>query len=328
MDVEGLRGEKTMEPSTTHKTIRRLASLREHRSLLREVFQSALERVLIVSPFVSKFALQADGIPAQVQRATRRGVQVSVYIDNDLNYVDGGLTRSANDGIVELIEAGATVTVLHGVHNKTLIRDNDLITEGSFNWLSAVRTAGAIHQREERTIVVTGDEAKAMIEEEVIGLNNQSGEEMEVKKAPRHFRKIPKLGKFLFGFLIWAIGYSWYDSGIAGLVGMTIVAILVFGWYYSSCGAEYSEDDTEFENQPREKMVERLKRMPKFGKFLFGFLTLMIGYEWYDNGYAGVFLMTIAAMIIFGFYYNNFDAESAEDEIFGSLLFYQQFFKW
>ena len=154
---------------------RRLSTLNEHRSLLREVFQTARERVLIVSPFISKSVLQADGIPARVQQATRRGVQVSIYTDNDLNRVDGALKRSANDGIAELIRSGATVTVLDGIHNKTLIRDNDLITEGSFNWLSAVRTAGGTHQREERTIMIEGSGARSMIIDEIEKLKSQDG---------------------------------------------------------------------------------------------------------------------------------------------------------
>jgi phosphatidylserine/phosphatidylglycerophosphate/cardiolipin synthase-like enzyme len=73
---------------------RRLSSLKEHRSLLREVFQTARERVLIVSPFISKAALHADGIPHRVRAATERGVKVSIYTDNKLNHVDGSFKRS------------------------------------------------------------------------------------------------------------------------------------------------------------------------------------------------------------------------------------------
>jgi len=163
------------------EAVRRVASLHDHRALLKDVFRTARERVLIVSPFVSKSALQADGIPARVQLATKRGVLVAVYTDNDLNRVDGELKRSANDGIAELLRSGATVTVLDGIHNKTLIRDNDLITEGSFNWLSAVRTAGGKHQREERTIVVEGNEARQMIEDELKGLRSKRGGVARIK---------------------------------------------------------------------------------------------------------------------------------------------------
>ena len=146
---------------------KRISTLAEHRALLKEVLQTAKGQVLIVSPFISGSALKADGIVKLVRKAVTRGVRVSVYIDDQLNRQDGDLKKSAGEGIVELVKAGAGVTVLAGIHNKTLIRDNDLITEGSFNWLSAVRTAGGTHQREERTLVVDGIEAQKMIEEEI-----------------------------------------------------------------------------------------------------------------------------------------------------------------
>ena len=52
--------------------------------------------------------------------------------------------------------------------------DTDLIAEGSFNWLSAVRTVGGTHQREERTIIVEGNGVASMIEKELRGLVNHS----------------------------------------------------------------------------------------------------------------------------------------------------------
>ena len=72
-----------------------------------------------------------------------------------------------------LAEAGAKVSIVKGIHNKTLARDENLIAEGSFNWLSAVRIAGADHQREERTMVVEGDSVAEMIERELAGLLSQ-----------------------------------------------------------------------------------------------------------------------------------------------------------
>ena len=57
-------------------------------------------------------------------------------------------------------------------------------------------------------------------------------------------KKMPKLGKFLFLFLIWAIGYAWYDFGVAGLVVMTIGAIIIFGWYYDNFDTvEFTEEE-------------------------------------------------------------------------------------
>ncbi len=155
--------------------LRRISTLEEHRALLTEVIRTAKNRVLIVSPFISASAVKADGLAGEIRRAVARGVKVSIYTDRNLNRDAGGRGKpSADDGIADLLQAGAQVTVVDGIHNKTLGRDNDLITEGSFNWLSAVRTMGAVHQREERTIVIGGEGAGAMIQEELTKINTKA----------------------------------------------------------------------------------------------------------------------------------------------------------
>lgn len=159
-----------MENTTT-----RITTLEEHRKLLRMVFETAQSKVLVVSPFISKSAIDHDRIPNLVNKATRRGVSVDIYTDDALNLdTTGNIKSAARSGVASLLEAGAHVTVVQGIHNKTLARDNDLIAEGSFNWLSAVRTSGGVHQREERTMLVVGEQAKEMIEAEIQALGNKS----------------------------------------------------------------------------------------------------------------------------------------------------------
>lgn len=105
------------------------------------VFETAKSRVLIVSPFVSDSAIHADNIPKLIRTATKNGATVSVYTDDRLNTTEGGVAKvAALKGIHALASSGASVHIVSGIHHKTLIRDNDLIAEGSFNWLSAVRT--------------------------------------------------------------------------------------------------------------------------------------------------------------------------------------------
>ena len=49
-----------------------------------------------------------------------------------------------------------------------MIRDNNLITEGSFSWLSAVKGRPGVHQREETTTLITGGiDAQKVIEQEI-----------------------------------------------------------------------------------------------------------------------------------------------------------------
>ena len=153
---------------TESESTKRLQTLAEHRTLLQQVLTTAQERVLIISPFISISAIDSDNISTLVRLAIARGVQVRVFIDSHLNsYYDGTMKDRAKDGIAELVKAGAQVGVVNNIHNKTLARDNDLIAEGSFNWLSAVRIRNNECQREERTLVFTGEGVSKMIAQEL-----------------------------------------------------------------------------------------------------------------------------------------------------------------
>lgn len=202
-------------------TISRITSLEEHRNLLRMVLETAKSRVLIVSPFISSYAISQDNVAGLVKRATGRGVTVDVYTDDALNLdAVGDLKQAAKDGVSALLRAGARVIIVHGIHNKTLAKDDDLIAEGSFNWLSAVRTRGGIHQREERTMVVKGKQANNMIHEEMKQLNSQKNEAFvsptpEIKKMGlglQIFRWVLVLG-FLSFMLV--VGFGAKERGVS-----------------------------------------------------------------------------------------------------------------
>jgi phosphatidylserine/phosphatidylglycerophosphate/cardiolipin synthase-like enzyme len=146
---------------------KRLVTLAEHQAFLKDVLATAKKRVVIVSPFISSKAIKADNLAVQVKQAVARGVQVKVFVDYNLNTIDGEMKLSAKQGIADLVNAGAKVAIASEIHNKTLARDNDIIAEGSFNWLSAVRVRHAENQREERTLVVTGEGVAEMIAQEL-----------------------------------------------------------------------------------------------------------------------------------------------------------------
>lgn len=238
--------------NNSSNAVRRISSLEEHRAILKEVLQTAKRRVLIVSPFITNSALKSDGIPGKVRSATGRGVSVSVFTDHKLNREDdgkGAIKRSAQEGIAGLLRAGASVTVVNGIHNKTLARDEDLIADGSFNWLSAVRTKGGVHQREERTMIVEGNEAKAMIEKEVKGFEGK-GQPVgfEKKTAKRLFRKIPIfiLKSLLIAiFLLIGIGASWLllNGHRAVAVPLIVISFAVFCWAISRMERGWFDDE-------------------------------------------------------------------------------------
>lgn len=148
--------------------IRRLVTLDDHQRLLAKVLSDARWRVIIVSPQISAGAIRADSIHSQIERTVARGVEVIVLTDNSLNLETNGEGKSSYlEGRRMLEEAGAQLMVLNGIHYKCLIADNSLITDGSFNWLSAVRKEGHSHCREERTEVTTGYAANMFIDVEL-----------------------------------------------------------------------------------------------------------------------------------------------------------------
>jgi hypothetical protein len=75
-------------------------------------------------------------------------------VDADLNRQGADDDRPASaEGKRLLVESGAIVRIARRIHNKTVTVDDRVISEGSFNWLSAVRRAESLYHRLERTLV-------------------------------------------------------------------------------------------------------------------------------------------------------------------------------
>jgi len=140
-----------------YKTI---ATLAGHREILRHVFETAKERIIVAAPFLTRKACDADGIPQLVQKATGRGVSVMIVADVALNRNEVALKECI--GILE--NAGARVLLARqsGIHCKVLCRDRDVIASGSFNWLAAVREENQF-RRFEMSFVLEGPQAEAEI---------------------------------------------------------------------------------------------------------------------------------------------------------------------
>ena len=206
----------------TSTKITRITTLADHRRLLTHVFETARERVIVVSPFISSSAIKADGVDSLIRSTTRRGVSVSVYTDSQLNMTEQGeIKESAGKGIRMIANSGGKVYIVNGIHHKTLIRDDDLITEGSFNWLSAVRSKGAVHQREERTMVIEGEEAKQMSEIENSLLNNKNYHLNKVGlngSVPAKRQKTKDLIKICAVVIIVGSIGTWFNGLKAGLL--------------------------------------------------------------------------------------------------------------
>jgi len=145
---------------------RRIATLQEHQKVLATAFGMARKRILIVSPGISIHAIENDKVDSMIRSAVQRKVEVIVFTDSAIDYTnDGTLKEVAGKGRDLLCQAGAKVFVADRVHNKSLAVDSELLVEGSFNWLSAVRTEGSTYQKHEVSTIILGKDAKNLIED-------------------------------------------------------------------------------------------------------------------------------------------------------------------
>ena len=119
------------------------------------------ERILIVSPYLSINAVEADQVPSAVARARARGARVCIVYSRDLSPPNARKTRQA----VEALErAGAEVKASNRMHSKTLAVDARWIVEGSFNWLSASRDEQNAFHRHEASFLCEGPDVQEFIQ--------------------------------------------------------------------------------------------------------------------------------------------------------------------
>lgn len=141
----------------------RVDTLERHQLCLASAFSKAKRRVIIVSPFISIYALKADNLLPKIEECVAKNIEVIIYTDNCLDMINGQLKSSSRQGREALEAAGAELRILNGIHNKALVIDENVLIEGSFNWLSAVRDKNNIHFRYEVSQIIMKDEAKRQI---------------------------------------------------------------------------------------------------------------------------------------------------------------------
>ncbi len=144
--------------------VQRLDTLDMHTRYLKEAFLRATEKLVITSPFLSIQAIETDAIIDKINQATKNNVDVVIYTDKSLDAPNGKVKANAQKARDALSNTKATLRIVNGIHNKTIIIDNRAIIEGSFNWLSATRDKTSPFYRHEASICLTDDLAKPLID--------------------------------------------------------------------------------------------------------------------------------------------------------------------
>lgn len=174
--LERLR-ELSLRPIPTPSILkeRLLSTPEQHVQFLKAALRSAYERVVIISPYISIYRLRENdegGFYDDIEEATRRGVKITVFTDVDLdtekpNTNNGWkklLKPNAADGRRNLVKAYVDLHIVDRIHSKNLIVDDNLITFGSFNWLSAVINSTSEWCRYETSTVIKDDHTPTAIQ--------------------------------------------------------------------------------------------------------------------------------------------------------------------
>ena len=137
-------------------TIAHLSTLDQHIDTLLTSLRQAKRQVLIVSPYLSVHALQANDLERLLRNRSRE-IQIHIYTDDYLNRGrDGVFKPSARKAKESLEQIGTNLIFGDGIHSKTLCMDDELLVEGSFNWLGAIRDMDHPWQRLETSLCYRG----------------------------------------------------------------------------------------------------------------------------------------------------------------------------
>ena len=93
------------------------------------------------------------------------GVDVTIYTDRELDLVKGELRPWSKEARMLLLSRGIPLRIVDKIHCKMVIVDNNLLANGSFNWLSATRSELSPFANYEVTTVSCGEDLSQQIEQ-------------------------------------------------------------------------------------------------------------------------------------------------------------------
>jgi len=135
----------------------------EHDAFLLDALAGTARTYMIVSPWIVVPTMEKTGILSALRAAIGRGAEIEVFVDSALNEATNaeGVTN-LKAAEAALSEIGVTLRRVRQIHSKIVAADNELLSVGSFNWLSASRIDK--FARHETSFVYRGPHLKHEIE--------------------------------------------------------------------------------------------------------------------------------------------------------------------
>jgi len=158
LDHEDTVPEKWKLDNTTE--LHYINCLEAHRQFIDSIFKNAKRKIILCSPFInSDSGYQKDFTKKLLNQTLSRKVRIFfVCRTNDPNLSDfrvylGNLLYSPFMHLVTMLD----------IHLKTVIVDDEMIAEGSFNWLSASREEDSPYHNHEVTLMLSGNGSRDSI---------------------------------------------------------------------------------------------------------------------------------------------------------------------
>lgn len=134
-------------------TLDYIHSLALHQAFIAEVFKSAEQKIIFCSPFISYTTdYQEDFTKRMLNKVLHKNIHVYFVCRTD----DPQLPR-LRTYLGDVLESSFMhMITLPNIHQKTVIVDDEMIAEGSFNWFSASRDEESDTHNHEVTLVLDG----------------------------------------------------------------------------------------------------------------------------------------------------------------------------
>lgn len=149
-----------------------LTDYKEHDIFLKNIVSKATRRIIIISPWIIYSTFEKNGYDKLL--SNYKELKITVYTDEKFNTytqnrIDKKKEEEFHSTLNKLNKLGIEVKVKNNIHSKIVIKDNDCICIGSFNWFSAQR--GGKYANTEHSIVYHGENATDEIEHILKQLN-------------------------------------------------------------------------------------------------------------------------------------------------------------
>jgi hypothetical protein len=141
-----------------------LTGYEEHDIFLKEILSEAVQRIVIISPWLIYSTIEKNGYDKLL---ISKNIKITIFTDEKFNTCiqnkfDKKKEEEFHITLSKLDKLGIEVKVKNNIHSKIVLKDNDTMCIGSFNWFSAQR--GGQYANTEHSVVYQGENIKDEIE--------------------------------------------------------------------------------------------------------------------------------------------------------------------